>query len=558
MEIQNTYNFLNNIYFVINKQSKKKKLKFLNAVSQKKNKFSKLVLNRFRVKMRRYWKKRKNCSIRKMFYLLNNFKLKKIRKAFEVFYEIKKKILRKQYGYYFLKVRKKLWAKKPKNAKKFRYKKKFTWIVKTWKFKGKKRWKYWVSNIKIRKKILILGRFKKQSKLTFYVKKKKTLLVLLNSRVINSKKKFSSLKISKSNQKRLKKKVIKTSKNFKKLQSLDSFYSFTKFRRKSRNKKIKHKFKSLLLKIKGLSRLRLNRIKKYGIKTKRAVKHSKIIYFLLKKVKRLNKIFEYRFKRVKILYIMIPNALSYNHLKKKHFSIDDYMFLHRYTHEQYLTKFYSNVSLETNYFLKPNNVPNIKKVYTYFFNFRNKKLKTFGNARVVHWGFFLNKTIKKRRYKNFLKYFLKNQDKFIYIMFDYFTFKFKLSYIFWLNFTTYLFYFYKKKLNCKEIYQFPVDLSFWKVLNSYQLKKGQISSQINRWIVKKEKIKKTFWMQQKKNFPKFLKKKTFWNNQIKSNIQYDFITNYFVILKNVNFVSNNQQIIVKNKLLKLNGYRYKA
>ncbi len=551
MEIQNTYNFLNNIYFVINKRSKKKKSKKLLNLFQKKNKLSNFRLNRFKLKMKRYWRKVKNRSVRKITYMNIKFKLKRIRKVTEVLSETKKKILRKQYGYYFLKVRKKLWAKKPKNAKKFRYKKKFTWIIKTWKFKGKKRWKFWVNNFKIRKKIVLNGKLKKKSKLIFYLKKKKILIQLL-------KKKITTLKISKYNQKRFKRKIIKESISSRRLKSLSTFYSLTKFRKKWRNKKIKHKFKSILLKIKSFSKLKLKKIKQFRLKTIKSVKHSNTIFSVMTRIRRLNRIIEYRFKKIEILFTMISNFSTYNYLKKKQFSIDDYMFLHRYTHEQYLTKFYSNVCLETNYFLKTNNVPNIKKVYTYFFNFRNKKLKTFGNARVVHWNFFLNKTIKKRRYKNFLEYFLKNQNKYMFQMFDYFTFKFKLSYIFWLNFTTYLFYFYKKKLNCKQIYQFPVDTDFWQILNFFQLKKKKINSQITRWIVKKEKIRKTFWMQQKKNFPKFLKKKTFWNNQIKSNIQYDFITNYFAILKNVSFSSNSQQVIFKNKLLKLNGYRYKA
>lgn len=127
---------------------------------------------------------------------------------------------------------------------------------------------------------------------------------------------------------------------------------------------------------------------------------------------------------------MLVGSSKLEFTKKQYFCIDDYMFLHRYTHEQYLFKFYSNVKLETSYNLNPINVLNKKKTYTYFFNFRNKKLKTFGNARKIHWGFFLNKTLKKRRYKNFLKYFLKNQNKHMFFMFDYFTFKFKLSYIF--------------------------------------------------------------------------------------------------------------------------------
>jgi hypothetical protein len=65
-------------------------------------------------------------------------------------------------------------------------------------------------------------------------------------------------------------------------------------------------------------------------------------------------------------------------------------------------------------------------------------------------------------------------------------------------------------------------------------------------------------MQQKKNFPKFLKKKSYWNESTNNNIQYDFLTNYFIILKKYNFTLNNQSIIFKNKFLKLNNFRYKS
>ena len=287
-------------------------------------------------------------------------------------------------------------------------------------------------------------------------------------------------------------------------------------------------------------------------------KHTKLALKMIKKFSRLKKIIEHRQKKIKTMYLTYKLLNEHSFKKTAFFSIDDYMFLHKYTHEHYLIKFYSNKKLENNLLKTKTLKLAERKAYTYFFNFRNKKLKTYKNARNIHWNFFLNKTNKKRRYKNFLKYFLKNQNKYILNMFDYFTFKFKLSYIFWLNFTSFLFYFYKKKLNCREIYQFPINLNFWGFLSRYQVKKKKVTAKLHFWVTKKNKIRKTFWMQQKRNFPKFLKKKTFWNNQIKNNIQYDFITNYFVILKNVNFISNNQEIIFKNRLLKLQGFRYKA
>lgn len=65
-------------------------------------------------------------------------------------------------------------------------------------------------------------------------------------------------------------------------------------------------------------------------------------------------------------------------------------------------------------------------------------------------------------------------------------------------------------------------------------------------------------MQQKKKIPKFVKKKIYWNNKLKNNIHYDYITNYFVILKNSIVKAFTQDIIFKNKLLKLHDFRYKS
>ena len=65
-------------------------------------------------------------------------------------------------------------------------------------------------------------------------------------------------------------------------------------------------------------------------------------------------------------------------------------------------------------------------------------------------------------------------------------------------------------------------------------------------------------MQKKKNLPNFIKKKEFKIKNIKNNIQYDFITNYYVILKNTLNTSNSANFIFKNKFLKLHDFRYKA
>jgi hypothetical protein len=65
-------------------------------------------------------------------------------------------------------------------------------------------------------------------------------------------------------------------------------------------------------------------------------------------------------------------------------------------------------------------------------------------------------------------------------------------------------------------------------------------------------------MEKKKKTPIFLKKKSFLNNTLNKNIQYDFLTNYFIIFTTSNYIVNNQELIFKNKFLKLNNYKYKS
>ncbi len=65
-------------------------------------------------------------------------------------------------------------------------------------------------------------------------------------------------------------------------------------------------------------------------------------------------------------------------------------------------------------------------------------------------------------------------------------------------------------------------------------------------------------MQQKRKIPKFFKKKIFEVNGVKNTLQYDFITNYFSILKKHSQPSHTNLFILKNKYLKLHGFKYNS
>jgi hypothetical protein len=65
-------------------------------------------------------------------------------------------------------------------------------------------------------------------------------------------------------------------------------------------------------------------------------------------------------------------------------------------------------------------------------------------------------------------------------------------------------------------------------------------------------------MQQKKKIPEFLRKKIFEVGGLKNVLQYDFITNYFVILKSYRNSMHTNLFIFKNKYLKLHGFKYNS
>ena len=109
-----------------------------------------------------------------------------------------------------------------------------------------------------------------------------------------------------------------------------------------------------------------------------------------------------------------------------------------------------------------------------------------------------------------------------------------------------------------SILQIPIHTDFWDFLENYNLDRDLVDEKIVNWQEKKIKIKRTFWMQQKRKIPKFFKKKIFHSHGITNSIQYDFITNYFIILKKSCHTTHTNLFIFKNKFLKLHGFRYNA
>lgn len=389
-----------------------------------------------------------------------------------------------------------------------------------------------------------------------------------------------------------KKKIYKKLKNninyknylYKKIYKLKKFSLIllmqeAKIRNQNINLKKKSSIKlSKLLKIKKIPRKFLKISPKYRLKVRLELYKNKIIkpYFYQDLISKSWKIREpilreemrfFLFEKKPFLHIkkkLLHNSSlqyfttkinnSFLNLKKKNsFSINDYMFLNYESLESYYLKFYVK-----EFKINPQKSLREKKKKMFFFNFNTEKLSTYREARKTHWKFFNKKTIKCSRYQKFLNFFLKKTNLFFNKIFTYFQFKFKFSYQFWISFNLLYQSFFNLDSNYKKIFQLPIHKLFWRFLKQYSLQGLKSSIKISDWQSKRSRIKRTFWMQQKIKLPKYLRKKNFNIEGITNTIQYDFITNYFIILKSFSKFNHTDFYIFKNKYIKLHGFKYNS
>ena len=228
-------------------------------------------------------------------------------------------------------------------------------------------------------------------------------------------------------------------------------------------------------------------------------------------------------------------------------------FLTKYYYKRYIINFYNNTK---NYDSNKRRRKQKKKIYA--FNFWKKKLKVYKNARQVHWNIYTKKTLKSRRYQNFLKPFLKKNTSIQDLIIKYLSVKFNFSATFWQTFTELYFKFFHKTIAVKHIYQFPISLVFWYYLKKNQSNKNKIKIKIKHWLSKSRWIRKKFWMNTRRNLPKFFFQQTFFDKTMLGAVQFDFKTSSLCILKNSNRIINRNSIIWDNKMLKLHSMRYKS
>lgn len=249
-------------------------------------------------------------------------------------------------------------------------------------------------------------------------------------------------------------------------------------------------------------------------------------------------------------------------IKKYAVNLYDLMFINKHTSKHYMIEFFTNskklLSIDELSDVKTDYIEDTTDKKTFFFNFWKKRLTTWKNSRIIHWQLYKNSTLKTRRYKNFLPPFLKESKSKSDEIINFFSFKFNFSNVFWKNFTDLYKMFFYKTFKTREVYQLPISLVFWNYLKKIKKIRSKIKFKIESWLNKRIEIKKRFWMEMRKKIPNFFYKQVFSVNNGINKIQYDFITNYFCIIRKENLSNKTNLIIHNNKLLKLHNFRYKC
>lgn len=270
-----------------------------------------------------------------------------------------------------------------------------------------------------------------------------------------------------------------------------------------------------------------------------------------------------RLKSLKLFFFKkkLNNIINFNIKINKNISkncIHDFTFLNKHAIKHYMIGFHEHSKQNTLFLKKKKHNVYKKRKKTLFVNMWKKKLTTWKKARHYHWNMFSNKTLKTRRYKNFLPPFMSKVDKNIETIINFFSFKFCFSHIFWKSFSIMYNQFFKKKLKEREVYQIPISLIFWKHLKEIKNNKLKIKFKVKLWLKRRVRIKQRFWMEFKKKIPKFFLKQIYTVSGLLNKIHYDFLTNYFCIIKKQKLLTLTNQVIYNNKLLKLHDFRYKS
>ncbi len=206
-------------------------------------------------------------------------------------------------------------------------------------------------------------------------------------------------------------------------------------------------------------------------------------------------------------------------------------------------------------------IPNNSNYFTIFLrNYHQKPYWKFRTARIIHWNFFFKKTLRQKRFNNFLQIYIKNYKKFsnVYVYLLALYSKLSLSQSRLQKISSFLKEFYINKLTCNLLI---IPIYFQRKINwnFYKNRSKRLHSRLSRWSYLNFKRYSFPWLQRKKNFPKLVKHLNSNFLILKKLTHFDPMTGYLLILKKITqFSISFDQIFKTNYLLKLHNYRYKA
>lgn len=216
-----------------------------------------------------------------------------------------------------------------------------------------------------------------------------------------------------------------------------------------------------------------------------------------------------------------------------------------------------SLTFKKNYFL--DNFFNFKESNKFKILMRNYDKKPYWKlraSRILHWGFFFNKTLKKKRYKNFIFNFLRNKEK-NYILSTIISMfcRVRIPYIKFLEISDIIIN--ELCVSDNNIYLLP--RVFKCIFLNYRNRK--FWKKAKRWSFLQFKKSQNPWLVRKKNFPKYFKKSLVKEKMINfDRFIYDsFSRSMTTCYYYPNFYQFNFKLIGSRLfLLKLHMFRYKA
>ncbi len=197
----------------------------------------------------------------------------------------------------------------------------------------------------------------------------------------------------------------------------------------------------------------------------------------------------------------------------------------------------------------------------YFRNYYRKPYWKLRKSRILHWGFFFTKTIRKRRYRGFIMKFMKKSLYKAYIITQLLAIFCRLKFSFNAFFKT-LYAIDNVWLHTNNvIFMLPRFIKKQWGWFYFKKKKKKLWKKTKRWAFLNYKRSNYPWLTRKKNFPKFLKKKMFKNESLNfSRLFYDTFSKSFALCRAyVNFY-HFQYFMFEHRsfLLKLHMFRYRS